>query len=725
MKARSIRYARAGSDRDLFRYMIAMASNKLLQDTPRRINVGKEKAITIAGTILTLLFTGLYFMEAANIFSDAVLTGSVRGIIEISVFTVIVVFLIYGSLVYHLTRLGRLNREDDHAPVSQVELDGWAHREDAKDMPALTILVPSYKEDLDVVEKTLMSAALQEYPNRQIVLLIDDPPEPGKVSSKKALEGARRLPGKLTRLFREQALTYEREYAAFVGRIADGTFEPDKEQARLIRLNHQVAGWFRDYAERIERSDHVDSFFADNIIKPRIRRHEEPVIGGMDEDSLAREYRRLTAIFNVELTGFERKKYANLSREPNKAMNLNSYIMLMGGSYRQVMADGQVIIERSEDGPIRIPDAEFLITLDADSMLLSDYALRLAYIMAEPGNDDIAIIQTPYNTYPHAKGLERVAGATTDIQYLIHQGFTRFNATFWVGANALIRRRALEDIRETVNERGYDVNIYIQDRTVIEDTESTVDLVHNGWRLYNYPSRLSFSATPPDLGSLAIQRQRWANGGLIIAPKLLKYLARGPIKFSKLMEGFMRFHYLASIAFVNFGVLAVITYPFESVLNILWLPLSALPYFMLYARDLRQIGYGYSDTLRVYALNLVLIPINIAGVLKSIQQAYTGQKIPFGRTPKIQGRTSSPVSYLAAEYGLFSFSAFAFLMDVTDSRWVHATFSLANSLFFAYGIIWLIGVRETIQDFRAQLKPQLRRLPSLSGLMILKGFPRR
>lgn len=62
---------------------------------------------------------------------------------------------------------------------------------------------------------------------------------------------------------------------------------------------------------------------------------------------------------------------------------------------------------------------------------------------------------------------------------------------------------------------------FIQDRTVIEDTESSIDLRRKEWRLYNYPERLSYSATPPDFGSLVIQRGRWANGGLLILPKLL------------------------------------------------------------------------------------------------------------------------------------------------------------------------------------------------------------
>ena len=47
-----------------------------------------------------------------------------------------------------------------------------------------------------------------------------------------------------------------------------------------------------------------------------------------------RLYRRLVWIFRADVTSFERKRFASLSHEPNKAMNLNSYIGLMGGRYR-------------------------------------------------------------------------------------------------------------------------------------------------------------------------------------------------------------------------------------------------------------------------------------------------------------------------------------------------------------------------------------------------------
>ena len=50
--------------------------------------------------------------------------------------------------------------------------------------------------------------------------------------------------------------------------------------------------------------------------------------------------------------------------------------------------------------------------------------------------------------------------------------------------------------------------VFITARTVIEDTGSTVDLVARGWRVHNHPERLAYSATPPDFGSLIVQRRR-------------------------------------------------------------------------------------------------------------------------------------------------------------------------------------------------------------------------
>lgn len=136
-------------------------------------------------------------------------------------------------------------------------------------------------------------------------------------------------------------------------------------------------------------------------------------------------------------------------------------------------------------------------------------------------------------------------GATTDVQLMSHQGSSLFGAGFWVGASAFVRRTALEDIAVTVEERGYPLLLYVRDRTLNEDTDTTVDLIRKGWTVFNYPARLAYSETPPDFGSLLIQRRRWATGGLIILPNLLRYFLARP-SLPKLVETLLRAQYILS-----------------------------------------------------------------------------------------------------------------------------------------------------------------------------------
>src|SRR6266436_4511634 len=134
---------------------------------------------------------------------------------------------------------------------------------------------------------------------------------------------------------------------------------------------------------------------------------------------LAREYRRLTSLFSVSFTVFERKRYENLAHEPNKAMNLNSYLALLGGRFSEIKRGANWFLVPAGEAPasLTVPAAEFVITLDADSVLMPEYALRLVHKMCLPGNECLAVAQTPYSSIPAARGsLEYVAGATTYIQ---------------------------------------------------------------------------------------------------------------------------------------------------------------------------------------------------------------------------------------------------------------------------------------------------------------------
>ena len=680
----------------------------------------RESSLTRAGIALTLAATALLGADVVGALLERLEAGTRAAVIEQLAFMAMVASLLYGNLVYQVARLGHLRRRRDLEREPAPELFAIY---DEVPAPPVVLLVPSYREEPRLVRQTLLAAALQDYPRRRVVLLVDDPPEPRDAEAAALLREARRLPGEIRALLEKPARRFAAELAEFARRAASEELDLRDEALRVASLHAEATAWLEAQGANEAQNDHTDRLFVDMVFLAPALDHLARTIAleaaaaspdPPDAAALRREYRRLAARFQVGVTSFERKRYLNLSHEPNKAMNLNAYLGLLGGCFREELrADGRHLLPAPRRrASLRVPEAAFVVTLDADSLLASGYVLRLVHELRRPGRERVAVAQTPYTAIPGAASLlERVAGATTDVQYVIHQGFTRHGATFWVGANAVLRRRALADLRFTRRERGFEVPCFIQDRTPIEDTESSIDLVARGWTLHNHPERLAYSATPPDFGALLIQRRRWANGGLLILPKLLRVLLRSPWRLRTLAEGWMRCHYLVSIACVNVSLLALLLHSFEHSMRHWWLAVASLPYFALYARDLVRCGYPLGDLVRVYALNLLLLPVNLAGVLRSLRQAATRRKSPFGRTPKVEARTAVSPGCLLAECALLGGLGWRLYADAVHALWLHALFILANGGLLAYAFARFIGLRDCVRDLRLQLGPAARKGP--------------
>lgn len=673
-----------------------------LHDRP----TSQKIAMARIAMVLTVLF---YIAYVVSTILRQLYEGPSYGFtLEAFGYLIVVSFLTFSSFMYLVARQGALIRFAKHVRVPRAVLD----KHFTTHHSPITVLVPSYSEETPVIRKTLLSAALQEYPSMRIVLLLDDEPYKVRPENKARLEATRQLGSDIKRLL-------SKPYKRFSDALA--TFERNNKSAKVsTKAIESLAShygwatkWLEDLAKQEQIEDHVDVFFADQVLR-ELAKDLSLVKAALNTSinegaQLSRSrvhelYRRLVWIFRVEIEIFERKKYASLSHDASKAMNLNSYIGLMGGKYSQEQTpDGPILVPTKTKGSnnIVIPDSEFILTLDADSILLRDYCLRLVYFLQQSDNAKVAVTQTPYSSFRGATTrIERLSGATTDIQHILHQGMSYYGATFWVGANAVIRKQALEDIVEKEWVGGFEIKRYIQDSTVIEDTDSSIDLALHGWQLVNYPERLSYSATPPDFGSLVIQRRRWANGGLLIIPKLWARIrqSRSKLQHVSQMEIMLRLNYMASIAWSNFGLVFLLAYPYDGRLLSPLVLLAAMPYFLAMASDLKSCRYKYTDVIRIYGFNLILLPVNLAGVFKSIEQALTAKKTPFARTPKVKNRTAVSLSYVIAPLLIVGFSLFTLWRNIESQNWVNAVLAGFNAYAASAAIVAYIGVGNLLTD---------------------------
>jgi cellulose synthase/poly-beta-1,6-N-acetylglucosamine synthase-like glycosyltransferase len=173
-----------------------------------------ELTLSVLAIALTLAAVGLFARDVVVVMASGT-RAQPWSLLRLGVFLVVVLMLLYGSLVYHLMRVGFFLRLLQHRPAAIGDLLAARPSETA---PALAILVPAYKEDPRTIQQTLLSAALQQYPRRRVVLLIDDPPAPPDQADADQVAAVRRVPEEVSRFLREPAARVKRAAGAFTAR---------------------------------------------------------------------------------------------------------------------------------------------------------------------------------------------------------------------------------------------------------------------------------------------------------------------------------------------------------------------------------------------------------------------------------------------------------------------------------------------------------------------------
>jgi cellulose synthase (UDP-forming) len=153
-------------------------------------------------------------------------------------------------------------------------------------------------------------------------------------------------------------------------------------------------------------------------------------------------------------------------------------------------------------------DGELVVVLDADHLLARDFLTRLLGYFSDP---EVALVQIPqvfYNldSFQHHFRARRWRlwheGAI--FHHAMQPGANRWNAAFFVGTGAIVRRQAIEEIG------GFATG------STTEDAFTCLRLHAAGWRSVYHDEPLGYLIAPESLQQYLTQRLRWGQGSMQI-----------------------------------------------------------------------------------------------------------------------------------------------------------------------------------------------------------------
>jgi cellulose synthase/poly-beta-1,6-N-acetylglucosamine synthase-like glycosyltransferase len=177
--------------------------------------------------------------------------------------------------------------------------------------------------------------------------------------------------------------------------------------------------------------------------------------------------------------------------------------------------------------------AEFLILLDADHIPLPTFIKRTLGYFDDP---NLAIVQTPqtfYNTssFLFRKWHSKHAGWSEQLMFYscIQPAKNRWNAAFFVGTSAMLRRKAVDSVG------GFATG------TATEDIHTSLRIHAKGWKSVFLQEVMAYGLEAESFREFYKQRQRWAAGSL----GLLLRSSDSPLRANHLTLG-QRLNYLSA-----------------------------------------------------------------------------------------------------------------------------------------------------------------------------------
>lgn len=285
---------------------------------------------------------------------------------------------------------------------------------------------------------------------------------------------------------------------------------------------------------------------------------------------------------------------------------------------------------------------ELILILDADHVPTADILLRtVGYFLADP---KLFLVQTPHfflNPDPVERNLDtfdRMPSENEMFYSVIQKGLDGYNASFFCGSAAVLRRKHIMEIGG------------IQGETITEDAETALELHARGYHSAYVARPMVAGLSPETFSGFIVQRMRWAQGMAQI------FLLKNPLVKTGLTLA-QRLGYLNSCFFWFFSLarMAFILTPLVYLIFGIQIYAVGVEYFLAYgvphvigALLLTSMLYGGSRWVFASELYEIVQAVHCSG---AILRVFRNPRAPtFDVTPKGESLERNFVSPLARPF---------------------------------------------------------------------------
>jgi len=273
---------------------------------------------------------------------------------------------------------------------------------------------------------------------------------------------------------------------------------------------------------------------------------------------------------------------------------------------------------------------EFIVTLDADHVPMPGLIDELIGFFAD---SSVAVVQTTqdfYNldSFQHRTHEEREkAWQQQELFFsVIQPGKDGYNATFYCGSPAMLRRSALEQIGGFATE------------SITEDMHTGLRLQKRGWKVLYYNRTVARGLAPQTYRGFATQWNRWGQGAMQVLREENPLFGRG-LSFGQRMSYFASFYFywmsFQKFVYIATPIICLVAGIFPLIATPLTFAMYFIPYFLLNIIATASLQGGLGGFWLSEEFNLIKMPVlmtTIAGFFK--------KEVAFKVTPKARDRSA-------------------------------------------------------------------------------------